>query len=101
MKPIALLAAVALLSGANLTATARTITSSQGAANENSVAGVAGPATAANASGPPRNLAHPPQMPSARAPSDQAPSDQMSAQASNKVPKEADVTPPPPMHDPN
>jgi len=90
------MAAVALLSGASLTVTARTITASQGDANENSVAGVAGPAVAANASGPPRNLAHRPQQPA-----DQAPSDQASGQPGNKAPKKAGVTPPPPMRDPN
>src|SRR5215469_15585708 len=101
MKPIALMAAVALLSGMSLTATARTVTASQGNANDNSVAGVAGPAVAANASGPPRNLARPAQAPSDQTSSGLASSDQASAQPGNKVPKKAGVTPPPPMHDPN
>ena len=50
MKPIAIFIVVAAFTLATVAAGAKTITSSQGNANDKSVAGVAGPTVAANAS---------------------------------------------------
>jgi hypothetical protein len=50
MKPIAVFIVVAALAVATVAAGAKTITSSQGNANDKSVAAVAGPTVAANAS---------------------------------------------------
>jgi hypothetical protein len=50
MKPIAVFIVVAALAMATLAAGAKTVTSSQGNANDKSVAAVAGPTVAANAS---------------------------------------------------
>jgi len=50
MKPIAVFIVVAAFAVATVAASAKTITSSQGNANDKSVAGVAGPTVAANAS---------------------------------------------------
>ena len=50
MKPIAVFVVVAALAVCTLAAGAKTITSSQGNANDRAVAGVAGPTPAANAS---------------------------------------------------
>jgi hypothetical protein len=81
MKPIALFL-IALVPVATLAASAKTITSSQGTADQKSVAGVAGPAAAAQASG-------------------QNPADQSTQHPGKKALKKVKVTPPPPMHDPN
>jgi hypothetical protein len=82
MKVIALFFAVALIPAAALAAHAKTITASQGDANDKSVAGVAGPAAAARASQPQASA-------------------QAATQPGKKALKKAKVTPPPPMHDPN
>jgi len=50
MKPIAVFIVVAALALATVAAGAKTVTSSQGNANDKSVAAVAGPTAAANAS---------------------------------------------------
>jgi len=50
MKPIAVFIVVAAFALATVAASARTVTSSQGNANDKSVAAVAGPTVAANAS---------------------------------------------------
>ena len=78
MKVIALAVLVAAFS---IPAAAKTITSSQGNANERSVAGVAGPAVAANNSGTAQAKA--------------------SSQPSRKALKKSRIRTPPPMHDPN
>jgi hypothetical protein len=88
MKPIAVFFMLALIPAAVMTAHARTMTSSQGNADQKSVAGVAGPATAAQNSN--------------RDASKEAPADRASvAHPSRKSLKKVRVTPPPPMHDPN
>jgi hypothetical protein len=81
MKPVATLVLVAAFSIATVAATAKTVTSSQGNANDKSVAAVAGSVAAANNSG-------------------QA-ADTSSAQPAKKALKKSKVKAPPPMHDPN
>jgi hypothetical protein len=84
MKSIALFSAIALIPA--ITAQARTINTTESGTSAKSVAGVAGPATAARNSGP----------------SDASPADQaLPRHAGKKTLKKTKVTPPPPMHDPN
>jgi hypothetical protein len=102
MKTAALFALVLLSPIAGQTAAARTITSSQGNADENSVAGVAGPDVAAN--GPPRtltlSLASPDQALPGLASSDRL-AEKPEKKLDKKAPEKDRVTPPPAMHDPN
>ncbi|HEY2008855.1 MAG TPA: hypothetical protein VGH23_07705 [Rhizomicrobium sp.] len=90
MKPIALFFIVALIPAAVMAAHAKTITPSQGNADQKSVAGVAGPAMAA------QNSNHD-EAASKRGPAGRASVTHPSKQSLKKV----KVTPPPPMHDPN
>lgn len=90
MKPIAVVFVMALVPAAVTATHARTITSSQGNADQKSVAGVAGPAMAAQNSNPDA------------AASKEAPAGRASVtHPSKKSLKKVRVTPPPPMHDPN
>ena len=102
MKTAALFALVLLSPIAGQQAAAKTITSSQGNADQNSVAGVAGPDVAAN--GPPRTLisshASPGQALSRQASSDQL-AEKPEKKLDKKAPEEDRITPPPAMHDPN
>jgi hypothetical protein len=102
MKTAALFALVLLSPIAGQAAAAKTITSSQGNADQNSVAGVAGPNVAA--SGPPRALTSSQGLPG-QALSGQAASDQLAEKPEKKLDKKAPerdrITPPPAMHDPN
>lgn len=89
MKPIAVFVLAAALSVAGLSlasgaAMAKTVTSSQGNADQKSVAGVAGPATAAENSNPDHKVAQ-----------------TDTKQPSKKVLKKTEIKPPPPLHDPN
>ena len=85
MKPIALFFVIALVPAAVLAAHAKTINTTESGSNQKSVAGVAGPARAAENSGTAEKAA------------DQS----ASRQPSKKTLKKAKVTPPPPLHDPN
>lgn len=90
MKLIGVFFVVALIPAAVMAAHARTITSSQGNADQKSVAGVAGPAMAAQNSN--QDVAASKEAPASRA---------SVAHPSKKALKKVRVTPPPPMHDPN
>lgn len=85
MRRIALFFVIALVPAWALDAHAKTLNTSESGTNQKSVAGVAGPATAAQNSG------------AAEKPADQS----ASRQPSKKTLKKARVTPPPPLHDPN
>jgi hypothetical protein len=101
MKTAALFALVLLSPIAGQAAAARTIMPSQGNADENPVAGVAGPDVAAN--GPPRALTSSPASPE-QALSGQASPVQLAETPENKqdnAPENVRVTPLPATHDPN
>jgi hypothetical protein len=102
MKTAALFALVFLSPIAGQTSAARTIMSSQGNADENSVAGAAGPDVAAN--GPPRTLTSPLASPDQAWPG-KASSYELAEKPEKKLDKKAPdkdrVTLPPAMHDQN
>jgi hypothetical protein len=81
MKPIQLIAAIAVFSLGVASATAKTVTSSHSNSDETSVIGVAGPAPAGN--------------------KPVAAKETSSAQPSKSLLKKSKIKTPPPMHDPN